>query len=218
MRIGGGRERKIRVDLDLSRMTALAITAQDVISAFTREHVQLPGGYLVGGMREKLLHLDLEYHSTEELAEMVVVWREQVPVKLGEIAAISDGLDDKRSLARFNGEETLAIAIRKVRNANTVTIVEEIEQRLVQVIEPSLPEGVAVAVATDESDIISGTANALKNHIVEGTLLAALVVWLFLLNFPATAIITVAIPVSLAGAVVVMFFGDYTFNVCPFLW
>ena len=211
--IGGGRERKIRVDLDLSSMAALGITAQDVIAAFGREHVQLAGGYLVGGQLEKLLHLDLEYHSTRELAELVVSWRDQVPVKLGEIAAISDGLDDKRSLARFNGEEALAIAVRKVRNANTVAIVDEITRRLDAVIIPSLPDGVELVIATDEAGIISRTANALRNHIIEGTLLAAFVVWLFLLNLRATAIITTAIPVSLAGAVVVMYFGGYTFNI-----
>jgi HAE1 family hydrophobic/amphiphilic exporter-1 len=211
--IGGGRERKIRVDLDLQRMSALGITAQDVMTAFAREHLQLPGGYLVGGMLEKLLHLDLEYHSTRELAELVVLWRDQVPVKLGDIANISDGLDDKRSLARLNGEEALAIAVQKVRNANTVKIVREIKQRLREDMAPTLPDGVELVVAKDESGIIGGTTNALKNHIVEGTLLAALVVWLFLLNLPATLIITAAIPVSLAGAVVVMFFGGYTFNI-----
>ncbi len=211
--IGGGRERKIRVDLDLQRMAALGITAQDVIGAFGREHVQLPGGFLVGGMLEKLLHLDLEYHSTEELSELVVKWRDQVPVKLGDISTVSHGLDDKRSVARFNGEEALAIAIRKVRNANTVAIVREVERRLEESVIPGLPDGVELLIATDEAGIISGTATALTNHIIEGTLLAAVVVWLFLLNVPATLIITTAIPVSLAGAVVVMFFGGYTFNI-----
>ena len=142
-----------------------------------------------------------------------MLWRDQVPVKLGDIAAISDGLDDKRSLARFDGEEALAIAVRKVRNANTVQIVEEVKRRLAEVIEPTLPDGVRLRVVKDEAGIIAGTADALMNHIVEGTLLAGFVVWLFLLNMPATLIITTAIPVSLAGAVVVMYFGNYTFNI-----
>ena len=127
--IGGGRERKVRVDLDMTRMAGLGITAQDVITAFSREHIQLPGGYLVAGSLEKLLHLDLEYHDTRELGELVVVWRGQIPVKLGDIARVSDGLDDKRSLARFNGEEGLAISIRKIQNANTVAIVDEVKRR-----------------------------------------------------------------------------------------
>ncbi len=211
--VGGGRERKIRVDIDLAKMSGLGITTQDVILAFTREHIQIPGGYLVSGNLEKLLHLDLEYHTVRELGELVVMWRDQIPVKLGEIATISDGLSDKRSLARFNGREGVAIGIQKVQNANTVAIVREVSARLDELVRPALPEGVELIVATDESEIINGTVSSLQNHVLEGTLLAALVVLFFLLNLPATLIIATAIPVSLAGAVVVMYFGDYTFNI-----
>jgi HAE1 family hydrophobic/amphiphilic exporter-1 len=211
--VGGGRERKIRVDIDLAKMSGLGITTQDVIVAFAREHIQIPGGYLVSGNLEKLLHLDLEYHSVRELGNLVVMWRDQIPVKLGEISTISDGLSDKRSLARLNGREGVAIGIQKVQNANTVALVREVSARLDELVRPSLPDGVELIVATDESDIIEGTVSALQNHVLEGTLLAALVVMFFLLNLPATLIIATAIPVSLAGAVVVMYFGDYTFNI-----
>ncbi|MEH6582497.1 MAG: efflux RND transporter permease subunit [Halioglobus sp.] len=210
--VGGGRERKIRVDLDLGHLSALGLTANDVMTAFTREHIQIPGGFLVGGMLEKLLHLDLEYHSVKELGDLVVVWRDQVPVKLRDIATVSDGLDDKRSLARFNGVEGVAIAVRKVQGSNTVKVVHEIQRRLETTVQPALPDGVEVTMAANGADVIDGIVAALNSHIVEGTLLAALVVWLFLLNLPATLIIATAIPVSLAGAVVVMYFGDYTFN------
>lgn len=210
--VGGGRERKIRVDLDLSRLSALGLTAQDVMAAFTREHIQIPGGYLVGGMLEKMLHLDLEYHSVAELGNLVVVWREQVPVKLSDVASIDDGLDDKRSLARFNGEESVAIAINKIRDGNSVAIVREVEKRLEETVRPQLPAGVELLMATNEADVIDGIVAALEAHIVEGTILAAFVVWLFLLNIPATLIVALAIPVSLAGAVMVMYFGGYTFN------
>lgn len=186
--VGGGRERKIRVDLDLARMSALGVTTQDVIVAFGREHIQIPGGYLVSGNLEKLLHLDLEYHSTRDLGNLVVMWRDQVSVKLNEIATISDGLSDKRSLARFNGHEGVAIGIQKVQNANTVAIVREVSERLDTLVRPALPDGVELIVATDESDIISGTVSALKDHVLEGTILAALVVLFFLLNLPATLI------------------------------
>ncbi len=211
--VGGGRERKIRVDIDLEKMSALGITTQDVIIAFAREHIQIPGGYLVSGELEKLLFLDLEYHSIRELGNLVVMWRDQIPVKLNEIATISDGLSDKRSLSRFDGEEGVAIGIQKVQNANTVAIVREVYQRLETIVRPGLPEGVELLVATDESDIIESTVLALQDHVIEGTILAALVVLFFLLNLPATLIIATAIPVSLAGVVMVMYFGGYTFNI-----
>ena len=210
--VGGGRERKIRVDLDLSRLSALGLTAQDVMTAFTREHIQIPGGYLVGGMLEKMLHLDLEYHSVAELGDLVVVWRDQIPVKLRDVATVDDGLDDKRSLARFNGEESVAIAINKIRDGNSVAIVREVEKRLEEAVRPKLPAGVELLIATNEADIIDTIVAALEAHIVEGTILAAFVVWLFLLNIPATLIIALAIPVSLAGSVMLMYFWGYTFN------
>ena len=211
--VGGGRERKIRVDLDLVRMSALGLTTQDVIAAFSREHIQIPGGYLVGGQLEKLLHMDLEYHSIRDLGKLVVIWRDQIPVMLNEIATIRDGLSDKRSLARFNGQEGVAIGILKVQNANTVAIVREVDKRLASAVRPALPDGVELTVATNESGIIRGTVSALQSHIIEGIILAALVVLFFLINLPATLIIATAIPVSLAGAVMIMYLGDYTFNI-----
>jgi len=211
--VGGGRERKIRVDINLAKMSALGITAQDVIAAFAREHIQIPGGYLVSGQLEKLLHLDLEFHNIVDLGKLVVIWRDQIPVQLDEIATISDGLSEKRSLSRLNGQEGVAIGIQKVQNANTVAIVQEVYRRLESIVRPQLPQGVELIVATDESDIIKGTVSALQNHVLEGTVLAALVVLFFLLNLPATLIIATAIPVSLAGAVMAMYFGNYTFNI-----
>ena len=159
--VGGGRERKVRVDIDLAKMSALGITTQDVIAAFAREHIQIPGGYLVSGKLEKLLHLDLEYHSVRDLGKLVVMWREQIPVMLDEISTISDGLSDKRSLARFNGQEGVAIGIQKVQNANTVAVVRQVYLRLDSLVRPALPEGVELIVATDESDIIEDTVSAL---------------------------------------------------------
>jgi HAE1 family hydrophobic/amphiphilic exporter-1 len=210
--VGGGRERKIRVDLNLDKLSALGLTAQDIIQAFGREHVQLPGGYLVGNQLEKLLYLDLEYHSIEELGELVVVSRDQVPVKLKDIAELTDGLADKRATARLNGREGVVVSVRKVQSANTVAIVEAVEAKLERDIRPLLPAGVELLVATNESDIISAIISALNSHLLEGTVLAGVVVLFFLLNGPATLIISTAIPVSLAGALMVMYFAGFTVN------
>lgn len=211
--VGGDQERKIRVDLDLSKLSSLGLSVQDVMEAFSREHIQIPGGYLVGGMLEKLLHLDLEYHSIRELGELVVISREQVPVKLKHIARLTDGLEDPRSLARFNGQPGVVIVVRKVKAANTVAIVRQVRREVDHAVRPQLPDGVRLLIATNEADIISETVSALRSHIVEGTLLAGVVVLLFLLNIPSTLIIGTAVPVSLAGAVMVMYFGGYTVNV-----
>lgn len=217
VRIGGVRERTIRVELELDRMAAFGITVQDVQNAFRREHVRLPGGFLVGGTGEDLLKADLEFHDLASMAQMVVAHRDGAPIRLGDVARIDDGLADFRVLARFNGEPTVGIGIVKVKGANTVGIVQEVKRRLAEDIVPQLPPGLEIGIAHDEGELIGQIVAALEEHLVLGTLLTALVVLAFLRNLRATAIISAAIPVSLLGAVAAIYFLGYTFNTMTLL-
>ena len=210
--IGGERRRNIRVNLDLDRMAALGVTAQDVRNAFRAEHVQLPGGFLVSGETESLIKLDLEYHSPEALGEMIVRYADGAPVRLRDVGTVEDGLADDRQVIRFNGEPAVGIGIVKVSNYNTVQLVDDIRRRLDEQIIPQLPAGLTIKVSSDDSAPIRKIVAALEDHLVEGTILAGLVVWFFLRSFRSTVIITTAIPVSLLGAIAVMYFMGYTFN------
>jgi HAE1 family hydrophobic/amphiphilic exporter-1 len=217
VRIGGERERTIRVELELERMAAFGVTVQDIQAAFRREHVRLPGGFLVGGTGEDLLKADLEFHDLESLAGMIVAHREGAPIRLGDVARIEDGVADFRVLARFNGEPTVGIGVVKVTGANTVEIVNEVKRRLESEIVPQLPAGVEIGIAHDEGELIGQIVAALEEHLVLGTLLTALVVLGFLRNLRATAIVSAAIPVSLLGAVAAIYFLGYTFNTMTLL-
>jgi HAE1 family hydrophobic/amphiphilic exporter-1 len=210
--IGGERRRTIRVDVDLDRMAALGVTAQDIRDAFRTEHVQLPGGFLVSGTNENLIKLDLEFHSPEALGEMVVRYVDGAPIRLRDIGRIEDALADDRSILRFNGEPAVGIGIVKVSNYNTVQLVDDIRRRLESEIVPQLPAGVTLSVSSDDSVPIRKIVASLEDHLVEGTVLAAFVVWFFLRDFRSTLIISTAIPVSLLGAIATMFFLDLTFN------
>ena len=217
VQLGGERERTIRVELDPARMAALGVTVQEVIAAFQREHTQLPGGFLVGSGREALIKLDLEYHKPSDLERMVVAVRDGTPVHLRDIAAVVDALADYRSVARYNGEPSVGLGIVKVANANTVAIIEEVKRRLETEIRPQLPAGMSIEIASDSSGFILEMVHALEEHLILGTLLAALVVWLFLKSFRSTLIIAFAIPVSLFGAIAVMYMAGYTINVLTLL-
>jgi HAE1 family hydrophobic/amphiphilic exporter-1 len=210
--IGGERRRNIRVNLDLDRMAGLGVTAQDVRNAFRNEHVQLPGGFLVSGPSENLIRLDLEFHSPEALAEMIVRYADGAPVRLRDIGNVEDGLADDRQIVRFDGKPTVGVGIVKVSNYNTVRLVDDIRARLDTQIIPQLPAGLTLKVSIDDSSPIRKIVNALEDHLVEGTILAGLVVWFFLRSFRSTLIISTAIPVSLLGAIAVMYFMGYTFN------
>ncbi len=217
VRTGGERERTIRIWLDLARMQTLNVTVPDVIHAFESEHVQFPGGFLVGGKREYLIKLDMEFHHVRKLRNMVVMARGGSRIKLGDIAKIEDGLADFRQLARFNGRPSVGLGIVRITGANTVAISEEVKRRLHEEILPRLPPGMQLDIATNDAEIIEGIVDGLKEHLFESVLLAALVVLVFLKDIRATLIISLAIPVSLLAAIAVAFFFGYTLNLMTLL-
>jgi HAE1 family hydrophobic/amphiphilic exporter-1 len=212
VRLGGRRDRTIRVNLLPAKMAAFQVTAQDISDAFSKEHVQLAGGFLVGKKTEYLIKLDLEFHRLDDLGKMVVGYRNGAPIRLKEVAEIEDGLADYRQLARFMGKATVGLGLVKIANTNTVAIVDAIKKRLENEIIPQLPPGMTLAVVSNDAIFIQEIVNSLKEHLIEGTLLASLIVWLFLRSIRSTLIIATAIPVSLLGAVAVIYFAGFTLN------
>jgi HAE1 family hydrophobic/amphiphilic exporter-1 len=209
---GGRRSRTIRVEVDIDRMAALGVAASDVLQAFRTEHLQAPGGFLVSKDQERLIKLDLEFHSASELAEMIVAYRDGAPVRLGDFAEVKDALNDFRQVGRYKGQPSVGLGIVKISNANTVAVIEAVERRIEEQIRPQLPAGMDIVVAINDADIIREIVASLQQHLVEGTILAGLVVWLFLRSIRSTLIVATAIPVSLLGSVAVIFFLGYTFN------
>lgn len=210
--LGGRRDRVVRVNLSPERMAAYKLTANDLINAFNTQHVQLPGGFLVSSQTEKLIKLDLEFHNVKDLGDLIINHRDGSPVHLKDIATITDSITDNRQVARYKGQPTVGLGMVKIANANTVEIIKEVERRLDEEIRPNLPPGMKLEISTNDSIFINQMVASLKEHLLTGTLLAALIVFIFLRSMRSTLIIATAIPVSLLGAIAVMYFSGYTFN------
>ena len=217
VRIGGRRDRTIRVNVDLARMNAYGITTQDLLRAFRSEHLQLPGGFVTSQSSERLLKLDLEFHHVRDLEALIVAYRKGAPIRLRDNAQVEDGLDDPRRLARYGDRPAVGLGIVKVTGANTVAVVDRVKQRVAEEIRPQLPPGMALDVAADDAHLVRELVSALEEHLALGTLLTALVVLVFLRSLRATAVITLAVPVSLLSAIAVMYFSGYTFNTMTLL-
>ncbi|MEY3884924.1 MAG: hypothetical protein RIS87_699 [Pseudomonadota bacterium] len=210
--LGGRRDRVIRVNILPERMAAYKLTANDLINAFNREHVQLPGGFLVSSQAEQLIKLDLEFHNIKDLAELIIVNKLGVSVRLKDVATVEDSITDNRQVARYNGQPTVGLGMVKVANANTVAIIKEVERRLENDIRPNLPPGMQLEISTNDSIFINQLVSSLKEHLLTGTLLAALIVFIFLRSIRSTLIVATAIPVSLLASIAVMYFSGFTFN------
>ncbi len=210
--LGGRRDRVIRVNINPERMAAYKLTANDLISAFNREHIQLPGGFLVSAQAEKLLKLDLEFHTIQDLSNLTVATRAGVGVHLKDVATLEDGITDSRQIARYNGKPTVGIGMIKIANANTVDIIKEVKRKLETDVRPNLPAGMALEISTNDGIFIDQLVASLKEHLVEGTLFAALIVLIFMRSLSSTLMICLEIPVSLLGAIAIIYFSGYTFN------
>ncbi len=210
--IGGKQERTIRVNLDLDRMAAFGVTTDEILAAIKNEHFMMPGGFLVSGETEHMVKLDMEYHNPQELENLVVAYRDGAPLKLELMADIEDGLADPRSMARINGNNTVGLGIAKISNANTVEIIDEAIRRIEEEIRPQLPAGMTLTLASDDSQFVRQMVAALEEHLILGTILTALVVWLFLKSIRSTIIIAIAIPISLFGSIAAIYFLGYSLN------
>ena len=212
VRIGGKRERTVRIELDPARMAAFNVTVPEMLQALRDQHFMMAGGFLSTPARDHLVKLDLEYHRVRDLEQLVVAHRDQAPLLLRDIATVKDDLEDRRGAANFNGRESVGLGIVKVANSNTVAIVDEIYHRIDTEINPQLPPGMQLSISSDDSLFVREMVAALEEHLVLGTLLTALVVWMFLKSVRSTIIIATAIPVSLLGAVALIYFMGYTLN------
>ena len=215
--IGGEQERNIRVNLDFDRMSAFSITVQDVVMAFRNEHIKLPGGFLIDNSKEDLLKLDLESHNVEEIENIIVTYDRNRAIKLKDIAEVKDDVRDLRTLGRFNGDPSIGIGVTKIRGENTVEIIEKVKAKIKSDIEPTLPAGMTLDINTDDSSYIYELISGLGQNIFVGFIIASLIVLLFLRSYSSMAIVSITIPVSLFGAIFIMYAFGFTLNTMTML-
>ncbi|MES2692082.1 MAG: efflux RND transporter permease subunit, partial [Verrucomicrobiota bacterium] len=207
----GGRKRQINVWLDPVRLRAFGLTAPDVEQALKRQNVQIPAGTVQGEARETGLRVEGRVVSVEALARLLVREHEGGLVRLGDVARVEDGEEDAQSSARRNGVPTVVLSIRKQSGENTIAVVDALRERLTT-LETRLPAGYRIEVVRDNSLVIRTSVAAVKEHLVLGSVLAALVVLFFLGNGRATIISALAIPTSILASFGFMWIANVTLN------
>jgi hydrophobic/amphiphilic exporter-1 (mainly G- bacteria), HAE1 family len=207
----------VKVTLSLGKMAAMKITPGDIQNAFSTQHVNEPGGFIVSDKKQYILDLNLEVHTLNDLKGLIVTYREGAPIYLRDVATVTLGVKKGQQLALFKGQETVGVSVVKKGTGNTVAIAKAVDKELQTVIKPQLPVGVHVATIFNESTYIKSIVQSLEMDAWLSILAAALVIFLFLKSLRSTMIIVTAIPVSLLGVVMVIYFFGYTFNIITLL-
>ena len=215
----GRRDRNMRIWLDGEALRARGLAASDVIAAIGREHLEVPGGQVISQRVEYSVKTDAEFRSREALENLVVTERDGAQVLLRDVARVEDGSEDVRTLARYNGQNTVGLGLRKQPGANTVAIADEAYRRIDK-LRPILPSGLTIGEREgliDFSTAIRESVNETLFALAFGALLATLTVWLFLRRWRPTLIVGLAIPLSIVATFGVMWSLGYTLNIMTLL-
>ncbi|MFA6319263.1 MAG: efflux RND transporter permease subunit, partial [Elusimicrobiota bacterium] len=213
--LGGLVDRNLRVWLDARAMEAKQITAVDVLTAISREHVEVPAGRLETPAKEFNVRALGEFPSAEEFEGLLITQRGgapiHVPIKLREVARVEDGLADARRIARADGVRAVGMGIRKQRGANAVKVAAEVNRRLGEV-RKTLPPGVDINLNFDTTRFIKDAVHELNFNLILSALLTSVVCWLFLGTWSSTVNILLAIPTSILGTFIAAYFLGFTLN------
>jgi len=213
--LGGFVEPNLRVWVAGQALSRYDLAVTDVLNAIKSEHSELPAGQITTGRKEYDVRTLGEVKTASEFGQIVINQRGSQPVYsrilLKQVAEIEDGLDDIRRITRANGERAVGIGIRKQRGSNTVAVAQGAKQRMAEVAK-TLPEGMKIAVNFDTTKFIEDSVDEFKLALVMSALVTALVCWLFLGSWTATLNVLLAIPTSIIGTFIVLYFFGFTLN------
>jgi HAE1 family hydrophobic/amphiphilic exporter-1 len=211
LRMAGSRLRQGRIWLDADKLRAYQIAPADVAQALRLENVELPGGRIESDTKEYAIKIKGEFPRIQDFNDLVVAYWRGAPVRLRDIGRAEDGMEEKRTLARINGKPCIGVGVQKQSGGNTVAIIDRVKRELVN-IRKTLPPGMELNIAFDQSTFINRSINEVKGHLVIGGLFAVLAVFLFLRNWRTTLISALALPVSIVATFTIMRAFDFTFN------
>jgi HAE1 family hydrophobic/amphiphilic exporter-1 len=207
----GGRQRQINVWLDASRLQAYNVTVNDVARALQMQNIEVPGGRLENGPQWVTVRTRGRVQSVGEFTDIVVREREGHAITIADVASVEDGMADLSSTAYANGEPAVTLQIRRQSGTNTVAVVNEVKRRL-QKLEPTLPPDYEIRTMRDASEYIEASIHTVKEHLILGSILAALVVAFFLWNLRSTIIAAIAIPTSIVSTFGLIWYEGFTLN------
>ncbi|BDG05353.1 efflux RND transporter permease subunit [Anaeromyxobacter oryzae] len=212
----GGRKREIGVVVDPVRLRSYGLAATDLSQAIAAQSIAIPGGRTLEPGRERVVKLETEARSVDELRNLVVASPGGKPIRVRDVASVVDGPAEARSGAALNGSSAVGLVIRKQSGANTVAVAEQIKENLAE-LKKDLPPGSKVEVVSDNSRFIRSSIEGVQHDLLLGAILAVLVVLIFLRDWRATIVAAVALPTSVIGTFAVMHFANFTFNVVTML-
>jgi HAE1 family hydrophobic/amphiphilic exporter-1 len=207
----GGRERQIRIFADAEKLNAHNITISQLQRAIQSENVEIPGGRIIRGESELGIRTLGRIDAISQFGDIIVANVNGTPIRVSDVGRVEDSFAEPRTWNMIEGKQAVSLDVRRQSGTNTVKIIDSVKKKLEQ-IKKTLPPGVTVKIIRDQSVFINASVASLEEHLLFGSLLASLVVLLFIRNLRSVLIAAIAIPTSIIATFTLLKAMDFTLN------
>ncbi|MGZ3771432.1 MAG: efflux RND transporter permease subunit [Bdellovibrio sp.] len=216
--LGGYTDPAMRVWLDSTKLRKKNIAVGDVLQSLTSQHAEIPGGFIQNQRNAFNVRTLGEFTSAKGFSEMIINRRAgltiQDPlniVRLKDLGYTEEGLAEVFRISRFQGVPALGLGIKKQIGSNAVAVASAVKAKIAEV-SKELPPGMKLQINFDSSKFIRVAVNEMIKHLIMAVLLTSIVCWIFLGSFTATVNVLLAIPTSILGAFIGIYFFGFTLN------
>ena len=209
--ISGGQKPAVRIQANPTQLSSYGLNLEDVRTAITAANVNQAKGSFDGPHQAYQIGANDQLLSSKDYQGLIVAYRNGAPVKLTDIATVSDSVENVRQAAWMNSTPAVIVNIQRQPGANIISVVDGIKKLLPQ-LTATLPANVKVQVLTDRTNTIRASVKDVEFELMLTVALVVMVIFLFLRTLSATIIPSVAVPLSLIGTLGVMYFLGYSLN------
>jgi hydrophobic/amphiphilic exporter-1 (mainly G- bacteria), HAE1 family len=212
VKISGGLEDEVQVLIDQQKLSQLNLPIARVVERLRQENVNLSGGSIDEGSQRYLVRTINQFASVEQMRELLIAVEGSTPVRLKDIASVTQGFREREAIIRVGGEEAVELAIYKEGDANTVAVAEGVHAALARLKE-QMPADTALTIVDDQAVFIRQSIDAVKSAAIGGGLLAILIIFFFLRDGWSTLVIGLSLPISLIATFFFMGQAGLSLNV-----
>jgi multidrug efflux pump len=210
--LAGGQRPAVRVQVNPGELAARGLNLAAVRSAIAAASVNQPKGSFDGPVRSVLMDANDQLRSPAEYRDLIIAWKDHAPLRLGDVARITQGAEDRRLGAWADRLPAVLINVQRQPGANVIEVVDRVQALLPQ-LSTSLPAAVQLNVLTDRTQSIRASVRSVQHELIFAVGLVVLVTFLFLRNAAATLIPSIAVPLSLIGTFGVMYLAGFSLNI-----
>ncbi len=209
--LGGGQRPAIRIQMNPAALASYKMSAEQVRTAIQSANANQPKGSFDGPFRTTMLDANDQIRSIHDYENLILRWNNGAPIRLKDVAKIIEGSEDRYMAAWADSQSAILVNIQRQPNANVIQVADQIKQVLPD-LQKNLPENVKIRVLTDRTESIRSSIRDVQKELVFAVCLVVMVTFLFLKNLSATIIPSIAVPLSIIGTFVVMYFLGFSVN------